>query len=209
MGSGCGCDVKSVALGGELTHAFSFQNEAVGIVDEAIEDGIGQCRIADDVVPVFDRNLAGDDGRRAAMAIVDDFEPIASRQSHTNIVHQMSPSGPVPAVQCVGNGGVARLPRTNTLDVAEDTSRVSARQPLSPAGEWRIDRPTHKEQSFPTHIRYGTKAGKRPDSANNITNTAARQKRGVRNHPEMTPTSQRDLVHSQTSSCARGAWSSI
>ena len=62
MGSGCGGGVKSVALGGELAHAFPFQDEAVGVVDEAVEDGVGQRRIADDVVPVFDRNLAGDDG---------------------------------------------------------------------------------------------------------------------------------------------------
>lgn len=62
MGSGRGGDVKSVALGSDLAHAFSFQDEAVGVVDEAIEDGVGQCRIADDVVPVFDRYLAGDDG---------------------------------------------------------------------------------------------------------------------------------------------------
>jgi len=78
MGSARGGDVKSVALGGDLSHAFSFQDEAVGVVDEAVEDGVGQRRIADDVVPVFDRNLAGDDGGRAAVAIVDDFEQVAA-----------------------------------------------------------------------------------------------------------------------------------
>ena len=61
MGSGCGGDVKSVALGGELAHAF-LSGRGGGIVDEAVEDGVGQRRIADDVVPVFDRNLTGDDG---------------------------------------------------------------------------------------------------------------------------------------------------
>src|SRR5512132_2916792 len=35
---------------------------------EAVEDGIGQRRLPDDVVPVLDRNLTGDDGRRAAVA---------------------------------------------------------------------------------------------------------------------------------------------
>ena len=47
MGSARGGDVKSVALGGDLAHAFSFQNEAVGVVDEAVEDGVGQRLIAD------------------------------------------------------------------------------------------------------------------------------------------------------------------
>jgi hypothetical protein len=78
MGSGCGGDVKSVALGGDLAHAFSFQDETVGVVDEAVEDGVGERRIADDIVPVFDRDLAGDDGGGAAVAIVDDFEQVAA-----------------------------------------------------------------------------------------------------------------------------------
>ena len=51
MGSACGGGVKSVAPGVDLAHAFSFQDETVGVVDEAVEDGVGQCRIADDVVP--------------------------------------------------------------------------------------------------------------------------------------------------------------
>ena len=37
MGSGRGGDVKFVALGGDLAHAFSFQDEAVGVVGEAGE----------------------------------------------------------------------------------------------------------------------------------------------------------------------------
>jgi len=42
-------------------------------VDEAIEDGVG-----DVLMPVLDRYLAGDDGRSALVAIVDDFEEIAT-----------------------------------------------------------------------------------------------------------------------------------
>lgn len=40
LGSGCGCGVKGFAFGGDLSHAFSFQDEAVGVVDEAVEDGV-------------------------------------------------------------------------------------------------------------------------------------------------------------------------
>ena len=68
----------SVALGGDLSHAFSFQDDAVGVVDEAVEDGVGEGGIADDLVPVFDRDLAGDDGGAAAVAILDDFEQVAA-----------------------------------------------------------------------------------------------------------------------------------
>ena len=62
MGSGYGGDVKSVALGNKLAHAFSLQDKAVSIMDEAVEDGVSQGWIADHVMPVLDGNLAGDDG---------------------------------------------------------------------------------------------------------------------------------------------------
>ena len=42
----------------------------------AIEDGIGQGRIADGFVPVLDGQLAGDDGRGAAVAVFEDFQEV-------------------------------------------------------------------------------------------------------------------------------------
>jgi hypothetical protein len=65
-------------LGGYFSHAVSFEDEAVSVVDEAVEDGVGDGRIGDDLVPMLDRHLAGDDGRSALVAIVDDFEEIAA-----------------------------------------------------------------------------------------------------------------------------------
>ena len=47
-------------------------------MDEAVEDGVGDGGIGDDLVPVLDRHLAGDDGRAALMAIIDDLEQIAA-----------------------------------------------------------------------------------------------------------------------------------
>jgi hypothetical protein len=47
------------------------------VVDDAVEDGVGQRRIADDFVPVVDRHLAGDDQRAGAVAILDDLQQIA------------------------------------------------------------------------------------------------------------------------------------
>src|ERR1700682_3126389 len=72
-----GC-VKFGALRSDLSHAVSIECEAVSVVDEPVEDGIGDGRIGHDVVPIFDRHLAGDDGRSALVAIVDDFEEIAT-----------------------------------------------------------------------------------------------------------------------------------
>ena len=43
-----------------LAHrTLSFELEAVGVVDEAIKDGIGEGGIADEIVPGFDGELAG------------------------------------------------------------------------------------------------------------------------------------------------------
>ena len=50
----------------------------MGVVDEAIEDGVGVSRIADHLVPFVDRNLAGQDGRAAAIAFFEDFIEIAA-----------------------------------------------------------------------------------------------------------------------------------
>ena len=47
------------------------------VVDDAIEDGVGQRRIADDLVPAVDRHLAGDDQRAGVVAILDDLQQIA------------------------------------------------------------------------------------------------------------------------------------
>ena len=49
----------------------------MGVVDDAVEDGVGQRRIADDLVPAVDRQLAGDDQRAGVVAILDDLQQIA------------------------------------------------------------------------------------------------------------------------------------
>lgn len=52
--------------------------DAVGIVDEAVEDGIGNGWIGDHVVSVIEGNLAGDDRRTLLVSILDDFQEIAA-----------------------------------------------------------------------------------------------------------------------------------
>jgi hypothetical protein len=46
------------------------------VVHQAIEDGVGKGRLADDVVPAADRQLAGEEGRGTAVAILDDLEQV-------------------------------------------------------------------------------------------------------------------------------------
>jgi hypothetical protein len=78
LNSGFFGGVKFGALCGDFAHAVSLEFEPVGIVDEAIEDGIGDGGIGADLVPVVDRHLAGDDGRFALMAVIDDLEEVAA-----------------------------------------------------------------------------------------------------------------------------------
>ncbi len=56
----------------------SSEIDAVGVVDEAVEDSVGVSRIADDVVPFVDRELAGDDRGSSSMAFFENFQQIMS-----------------------------------------------------------------------------------------------------------------------------------
>ena len=49
----------------------------MSIVNDAIQDGVSESGVAYDVVPMFDRNLTGDDGRGSTMAIVKDLQKVA------------------------------------------------------------------------------------------------------------------------------------
>ena len=50
----------------------------MGVVDEAVEDGVGVGRVADHLVPFVDGELAGDDGGAAAVAFFEDLEEIVA-----------------------------------------------------------------------------------------------------------------------------------
>ena len=59
-------------------------------MNEAVEDGIGQRRLANGLVPMIDRQLTGDDGSPRAMAIFKDCEQITAmilgKRSHSEIL---------------------------------------------------------------------------------------------------------------------------
>lgn len=50
----------------------------VGVVHQAAEDGVGQSRITDQLVPVVHRQLAGDDGRARVIAVVQQLGRVAA-----------------------------------------------------------------------------------------------------------------------------------
>ena len=51
----------------------------MGIVDQAIEDGVGVGGMADKAVPVGHRDLTGNNGGAAAVAVFEDFEEVVTR----------------------------------------------------------------------------------------------------------------------------------
>ena len=61
-----------------LSHRLSFQVEGVGVVHEAVEDGVGERGVTDDLVPVFGGELAGDQGRAPFVTVFEDFQEVAA-----------------------------------------------------------------------------------------------------------------------------------
>jgi len=49
----------------------------MGVVQDPVQDGVGQRWVADDVVPAVDRHLAGDDQRPGVVAVLDNLQQIA------------------------------------------------------------------------------------------------------------------------------------
>ena len=46
-------------------------------MNEAVQDGVAEGWVADNVVPMFDGDLAGDDGGGATVAIIKDLQQVA------------------------------------------------------------------------------------------------------------------------------------
>jgi hypothetical protein len=50
----------------------------MGVVNEAVEDGVGVSRVANEGVPFVDRDLAGEDGRAAPIAFLEDLVEVTT-----------------------------------------------------------------------------------------------------------------------------------
>ena len=55
---------------------LAVELDAVGIVDDAIQDGVGVGGLADEPVPCLHRRLAGDDGGAPAVALLNDLQEV-------------------------------------------------------------------------------------------------------------------------------------
>ncbi len=63
-------------FGKVLPHGLALQFDPVGMVHQAIEDGLGQGGITPGLVPVFAIALAGDDRRPGGIAVIEDFQQV-------------------------------------------------------------------------------------------------------------------------------------
>jgi len=111
--------------------AFGFaqrrplQLDAVGAVDQAVADGVGEGGVADDLVPGLDGELAGDEGRSALVAVLDDLQEVAAllvlEGSETPVVDDeqlgAGQAGEEPAVGAVASGDGEFLIQTRGAQV--------------------------------------------------------------------------------------------
>src|ERR1700732_3333610 len=67
--------------GASASQALAGEIDAMGIVNEAVEDGVGISRVADESVPFVDGDLAGEDGRAASIAFLEDFVEVTAGTS--------------------------------------------------------------------------------------------------------------------------------
>ena len=60
----------------DLAPRLAFESQPVGIVNQAIQDGVCDGRIGEAGVPLGDGHLGGHQGRGSAVAIIQDFEQV-------------------------------------------------------------------------------------------------------------------------------------
>src|SRR6266478_8627828 len=82
-----GCDLSITRCAGSsgdgfgrllLAQTVALELQAMGVVDDPVEDGVGEGGLADQVVPAVDRDLAGDQGGAATVAFFDDFQHVVA-----------------------------------------------------------------------------------------------------------------------------------
>ena len=61
-----------------FSHGLSFQIDPVSVVYEAVEDGVAEGGVGDDLVPMIDGQLGGDERRSVAMAVIEQLEQIVA-----------------------------------------------------------------------------------------------------------------------------------
>ena len=72
---GCGVGLRRVV---ESSHRSAFEGDPMDVVEESVEDGVAEGGVADDIVPVVDGHLAGEQRATAGVAVVEDLEEVVA-----------------------------------------------------------------------------------------------------------------------------------
>src|SRR6516162_8287716 len=65
-------------FGASASQAFAGEIDAMGVVNEPVEDGVGICRVTDEGVPFVDRDLTGENGRATPIAFLEDLVEVTT-----------------------------------------------------------------------------------------------------------------------------------
>ena len=63
-------------MGSFLSHGLSLKGDGVGVVYEPVKQGVGECGVSDELVPVLGGELCGDEGALAVVAVFDNLEEV-------------------------------------------------------------------------------------------------------------------------------------
>ena len=96
------------------------------VVEEAVEDGVAEGGIADDIVPVVDRDLAAEQGAAPGVAVVEDLEqvvaPLTGERGEAPVVEDEEPGSGEPLDEL----GVGAVPAGEGEFVEEPREAVVA-----------------------------------------------------------------------------------
>src|SRR6202023_2936669 len=81
----------------------------MGVVNEAVENGIGISRVADKGVPFVDRDLAGEDGRAAPVAFLEDLVEVTTAVAVEGFEAPIVENEELDAGETTQNAGIAAV----------------------------------------------------------------------------------------------------
>ena len=97
-------------LGGACaSQAVAGEIDSVRVVNDAIEDGVGIGGIADQLVPFVDGDLAGDDGRSAAIAFFENLEQVMTSGGIERLEAPVVEDEQLHAAECTLDAGIATI----------------------------------------------------------------------------------------------------
>src|SRR3954453_4936969 len=81
----------------------------MGVVDQAVEDGVGVGRVSDHLMPFIDRDLAGENGRAAAVAFFEDLVEVSAGASVEGIKTPIVQDEELSAIEAAHDAGIASV----------------------------------------------------------------------------------------------------